>query len=404
MKQIAILGSTGSVGTQTLEVIAAFPDRYAAHSLTAHSRVDLLERQIARFGPRMIAVHDAERAAALARGAGAPSIHTGVEGLIEAVTHPDVDLVISALPGSAGLVPTLRAIEAGKTIGLANKEILVMAGEIVMAAARRHGVEILPVDSEHCAVHQCLSGQDPDRVERVVLTASGGPFRDSDPDELSRMSSKEALNHPTWNMGRKVTIDSATLMNKGFEVIEAHWLFGLPVSKIDVVIHPQSIIHSMVEMVDGSLLAQMGPTDMRIPIQYALSYPERLETPWPRFDITRHWSLTLDPPNVAMFPCLGLAYDAIRRGSTLPAVLSTADEVAVEAFLQQRIGFTDIPRIIADAMDRHGTAPASDRHEAPPGSDRHGTAPGSAAPVTLESIVAADRWTRTYCREKLIAG
>lgn len=386
MKRIAILGSTGSIGTQTLEVIAAFPDRYSAHSLTAHSRLDLLAPQIERFRPRVVAVGDAERAAGLARGAGAPSIHAGVEGLIEAVTHPDVDMVISALPGSAGLVPTLRAIEAGKTIGLANKEILVMAGEIVMAAAKRHGVDILPVDSEHCAVHQCLSGQDPDRVERVILTASGGPFRDSDPAALARMSSKDALNHPTWNMGRKVTIDSATLMNKGFEVIEAHWLFGLPVSKIDVVIHPQSIIHSMVEMVDGSLLAQMGPTDMRIPIQYALSYPERLGTPWPRFDITRNWSLTLDPPDGTTFPCLGLAYEAIRRGATVPAVLSTADEVAVDAFLQQRIGFTDIPRIIADAMDRH--ADALD----------------TGTPVSLESIVAADRWTRTHCREKLIAG
>lgn len=386
MKRIAILGSTGSVGTQTLDVLAAFPDRYAAHSLTTNTRVDLLEQQIARFRPRVVAVNDGERAAELTRGSGAPSIHTGVEGLIEAVTHPDVDMVVSALPGSAGLVPTLKAIEAGKTIGLANKEILVMAGEIVMAAARRNGVDILPVDSEHCAVHQCLAGQDPDRIARVILTASGGPFRNSDPAALARMSSKDALNHPTWNMGRKVTIDSATLMNKGFEVIEARWLFDLPVSKIDVVVHPQSIIHSMVEMVDGSLLAQMGPTDMHIPIQYALSYPERLETPWPRFDVTRSWSLTLDPPDSDTFPCLGLAYEASRRGSTVPAVLSTADEMAVEAFLQQRIGFTDIPDIIADAMERHAAAP-----------DRAG-------PVTLESIMAADRWTRAYCGKKLIAG
>ena len=386
MKRIAILGSTGSVGTQTLDVLAAFPDRYTAHSLTTNTRVDLLEQQIARFRPRVVAVNDGERAAELTRGSGAPSIHTGVEGLIEAVTHPDVDMVVSALPGSAGLVPTLKAIEAGKTIGLANKEILVMAGEIVMAAARRNGVDILPVDSEHCAVHQCLAGQDSDRIARVILTASGGPFRNSDPAALARMSSKDALNHPTWNMGRKVTIDSATLMNKGFEVIEAHWLFDLPVSKIDVVVHPQSIIHSMVEMVDGSLLAQMGPTDMRIPIQYALSYPERLETPWPRFDVTRSWSLTLDPPDSDTFPCLGLAYEASRRGSTVPAVLSTADEMAVEAFLQQRIGFTDIPDIIADAMERHAAAP-----------DRAG-------PVTLESIMAADRWTRAYCGKKLIAG
>ncbi len=386
MKRIAILGSTGSVGTQTLDVIAAFPDRYSAHSLTVNTRIDLLEPQVARFAPRMVAVNDVDRAGELSCGAGTPSIHAGVEGLIEAVTHPDVDMVISALPGSAGLVPTLKAIEAGKTVGLANKEILVMAGEIIMESARRHGVDILPVDSEHCAVHQCLAGQDPDRIERVILTASGGPFRSIKPEELKQMSSKDALNHPTWNMGRKVTIDSATLMNKGFEVIEAHWLFDLPVSKIDVVIHPQSIIHSMVEMVDGSLLAQLGPTDMRIPIQYALAYPERLKSPWPRFDTTRNWFLTLEPPDEKTFPCLRLAYEASRMGTTLPAVLSTADEMAVEAFLQQRIGFTDIPRIIADAMERHMAAP--DRSD----------------PVTLESIVAADQWTRAYCRKKLIAG
>jgi len=386
MKRIAILGSTGSVGTQTLEVIAAFPDRYAVHSLTANTRVDLLARQIALFNPAAVAIRDDERAHMLPVGGSAPAIHTGVEGLIEAVTHRDVDMVISALPGSAGLVPTLKAIEAGKTIGLANKEILVMAGEIVMESARRNGVDILPVDSEHSAVHQCLAGQDPDRVARVILTASGGPFRNSDPETLTRISSADALNHPTWNMGRKVTIDSATLMNKGFEVIEAHWLFDLPVSKIDVVIHPQSIIHSMVEMADGSLLAQMGPTDMRLPIQYALSYPERLDTPWPRFDVTRHWSLTLDPPDEETFPCLGLAYEASRRGTTVPAVLSTADEMAVEAFLQHRIGFTDIPTLIADAMERHTAAP-----------DNAGT-------VTLESIIAADQWTRAYCEKKLIAG
>ena len=386
MKRIAILGSTGSVGTQTLDVIAAFPDRYSVHSLTVNTRIDLLEQQIARFHPRMVAVHDAESAGDLSRKNCATSIHAGVEGLVEAVTHPDVDMVISALPGSAGLVPTLKAIEAGKTIGLANKEILVMAGEIVMETARRHGVDILPVDSEHCAVHQCLAGQDPDRIERVILTASGGPFRNIKPEELKQMSSTDALNHPTWNMGRKVTIDSATLMNKGFEVIEAHWLFDLPVSRIDVVIHPQSIIHSLVEMVDGSILAQLGPTDMRIPIQYALSYPDRLASPWPRFDITRTWSLTLDPPDGKTFPCLGLAYEASRLGTTLPAVLSTADEVAVEAFLQQRIGFTDIPRIIADAMACHQEAP--DRSES----------------VSLESIVAADRWTRAHCDKKLIAG
>ena len=280
----------------------------------------------------------------------------------------------------------MEAIKAGKTIGLTNKEILVMGGEIVMKSARSHGVDILPIDSEHCAIHQCLAGQDRDRIERLILTASGGPFRNIKPEELEGMSSIDALNHPTWNMGRKISIDSATLMNKGFEVIEAHWLFDLPTSKIDVVIHPQSIIHSMVEMVDGSLLAQMGPTDMRIPIQYALSYPERFNGPWPRFDISNSWSLTLDPPDENSFPCLGLAYEASKIGTTVPTVLSTADEIVVEAFLQNRIGFTDIPRIIADAMDRHTVE-----------MDRSNL-------LTLDTIVAADQWTRTYCEKKLIAG
>lgn len=386
MKRIAILGSTGSVGSQTMEVIAAFPEQFTVHSLTANTRIDLLEQQIAQFDPRMVAVMNSEKARKLSRSPGSPAVHSGTEGLIEAVTDPSVDMVISALPGSAGLIPTLEAIKAGKTIGLANKEILVMGGEIVMKSARSHGVDILPIDSEHCAIHQCLAGQDRDRIERLILTASGGPFRNIKPEELEGMSSIDALNHPTWNMGRKISIDSATLMNKGFEVIEAHWLFDLPTSKIDVVIHPQSIIHSMVEMVDGSLLAQMGPTDMRIPIQYALSYPERFNGPWPRFDISNSWSLTLDPPDENSFPCLGLAYEASKIGTTVPTVLSTADEIVVEAFLQNRIGFTDIPRIIADAMDRHTVE-----------MDRSNL-------LTLDTIVAADQWTRTYCEKKLIAG
>ena len=385
MKRIAILGSTGSIGVQTLDVIAAFPERYSAYSLTVNTRIDLLEKQIAQFNPHIVPVMDPDQASQLSLSLDSPQVLTGLDGLIEAVTHPDIDMVISALPGSIGLIPTLKAIEANKTIGLANKEILVMAGEILIQSARFHNVNILPIDSEHCAIHQCLSGQDPSQVKRLILTASGGPFQNIKQEDLETISSIDALNHPTWNMGPKVTIDSATLMNKGFEVIEAHWLFEIPISKIEVVIHPQSIIHSMIEMVDGSILAQLGPTDMRIPIQYVLSYPERLDSPWPRFDIGKHWSLTLDPPDMQMFPCLGLAYQASRMGNTLPTILSTADEIAVESFLQNQIGFTDIPLIINDALEDYTML--KDRSKK----------------VTLESIMEADLWTRTYCRQKLFA-
>lgn len=263
-----------------------------------------------------------------------------------------------------------------------------MAGEIIMNAARKSGVDIIPLDSEHIAIHQCLAGQNLDDVQRLILTASGGPFLHSNREHMEKMSPAEALDHPTWNMGQKITIDSATMMNKGFEVIEAHWLFGIPVSKIDVVIHPQSIIHSMVEMIDGNVLAQIGPPDMRIPIQYALTYPKRLDTPWPRFDITRAWDLTLLPPDHEKFPCLGLAYEAGRIGTTLPAVLSTADEMAVDAFLKGQIGFMQIPKVIADAMSCHAkNEPMLNRHSA----------------LSLNAVLEANSWARTYCRERFSA-
>ena len=380
MKQIAILGSTGSIGVQSLDVIAQFPDRFSVHGMTAHTQIEMLGDQITRFQPKTVAMAEEHNVSRLSLKGQTPEIYTGVEGLTAVVTHPDVDLVISALPGSAGLLPTLRALEAGKTVALANKEILVMAGELVMGAAKRSGVDILPLDSEHCAVHQCLAGQDIARVQRIILTASGGPFLSSDRD-FSTVRPEDALAHPTWNMGRKVTIDSATLMNKGFEVIEAHWLFGLPVSQIDVVIHPQSIIHSMVEMVDGSIIAQLGVPDMRLPIQYALTYPERMPASWPRFDLTRAWDLNFQPPDHERFPCLKLAYEAGRIGLTTPAVLSTADELAVDAFLDSRIDFSDIPAMISGALEAHAT------QEFLTGND----------PYTLESIVRADLWTREYC-------
>lgn len=388
MKRIAILGSTGSVGVQTLDVIARFPDRFTVVGLTANSRSALLSEQIARFRPQIAAVMEERFAAELPNYHGRPSVRTGLEGLIDVVTHPEVDIVVSALPGSAGFLPTLRAIEAKKTIALANKEILVMAGEIVTAAARRAGVEILPVDSEHSAIHQCLAGQDRDRIHRIILTASGGPFLRTDPAHLTRMSPGEALAHPTWAMGRKVTIDSATLMNKGFEVLEAHWLFGLPFSRIDVVIHPQSIIHSMVEMVDGAILAQLGVPDMRLPIQYALAYPERLEAGWPRFDLRQTWQLTFQPPDREKFPCLELAYRAGQAGHTLPAVLSAADEIAVSAFLEQEANFTQIPALIDEALSVYTrTYPSS-------------TGNG----LTLDDVMTADAWARTFCRERLHTG
>ena len=383
MKRIAILGSTGSIGVQTLEVIAQFPDRFTAYGLTANSRTDALQEQVARFGPSAIAVNEERYAALLPNYHGKPSVGVGVDGLIDVVTHPEVDVVVSALPGSAGLIPTLKAIEAGKTVALANKEILVMAGAIITQAAQKAGVPILPIDSEHSAVLQCLEGQSPDRIHRIILTASGGPFLHTEAELLSRMSPSEALAHPTWVMGEKVTIDSATMMNKGFEVLEAHWLFGLPVSRVDVVIHPQSIIHSMVELVDGSILAQLGVPDMRLPIQYALTYPERLQGGWPRFDLTRQWNLTLLPPDQEKFPCLRLAYEAGQLGGGYPAVLSAADEIAVSAFLEKRIGFTEIARLIQEAMDAFGATRQTQ------------------APLTLEQIVAADIWARRFCRERI---
>jgi 1-deoxy-D-xylulose-5-phosphate reductoisomerase len=283
----------------------------------------------------------------------------GTEGLIAVATHPAVDIVICASAGTAGLEAVLAAIEAGKTIALANKEVLVMAGALVTERARAHGVSILPVDSEHNAVHQCLHGRTRDEVRRLILTASGGPFRDLPAAALERVGPEEALRHPTWQMGRKITIDSATLMNKGLEVIEAHWLFGVPADRIDVVIHPQSIVHSLVELTDGSVLAQLGVTDMRLPIQYACSYPERWDGNLPLLDLTRAGKLEFLPPDHGRFPSLGLAYRALRAGGTLPVVLNAANEVAVDAFLDGKLGFTSIPLVIERTMNAHSVADVS---------------------------------------------
>ena len=368
-KRIAILGSTGSIGQQALEVIAAQPDRFRVYALAAGRNLTLLNDQSQRFRPVLVALADtglsAERVAH-------PKPLMGVEALIELVSHPEVDLVVVATPGCVGLLPTLAAIRAGKQIALSNKEVLVMAGEIVMAEAKHHGVEIRPVDSEHSALWQCLQGERPADIFRLWLTASGGPFRDYPVELLKQVTPAEALHHPTWKMGRKVTIDSATLMNKGFEVIEAHWLFDMPYEQIEVLIHRQSIIHSMVEFVDGSIKAQLGAPDMRLPIQYALTYPERWPNSFQRIDWQKIGSLTFEPPDLDRFPCLRLAYEAARSGGTYPAVLSAADEVAVELFLQGRIGLTDIPLVVQETMSAH-----------------HST-----AHPTYDDILAADEWGR----------
>jgi 1-deoxy-D-xylulose-5-phosphate reductoisomerase len=355
VKRLAILGSTGSIGRSALAVVDAHPTRLRVSALAAGDNAARLAEQVATYQPRLAALATGAAIERL-RAAGVPpstELASGPEGLLAAATHPDVDIVICASAGTAGLEAVLAAIEAGKTIALANKEVLVMAGSLVMDAARRHGVAILPVDSEHNAIHQCLHGRETAEVRRLILTASGGPFRELSPRELERVQPEAALRHPTWQMGRKITIDSATLMNKGLEVIEAHWLFGASPDQIEVLIHPQSIVHSMVELNDGSVIAQLGVTDMRLPIQYACSYPERWDAALPTLDLTRAGRLEFHEPAHDRFPCLGLAYRALNAGGTLPVVLNAANEVAVEGFLEGKLGFTAIPRVIEKTMDAH---------------------------------------------------
>jgi 1-deoxy-D-xylulose-5-phosphate reductoisomerase len=361
MRRLAILGSTGSIGTNTLEVVAAHPDRFKVTALAARANLDLLEAQVRRHAPRLVSVATEASARELRRRLGRTptEVGWGVTGLLQAATDTGGDLVVSAIVGGAGLLPTLGAIEAGKDVALANKESLVMAGHLVTAEAQRRGVRILPVDSEHSAVFQCLGGREASLLSRIVLTASGGPFRARPRDTFVRITPEEALKHPNWAMGKKITIDSATLMNKGLEVIEAHWLFGLPVNKVDVIIHPQSIIHSLVEFVDGSMLAQLGVPDMRVPIQYALTYPERRPNPAQRLGLEGLASLTFEAVDREKFPCLDLAYEAAGAGGSSPAVLNAANEVAVHRFLNRRIGFDEIPTLIRKALDAHPGQPVS---------------------------------------------
>lgn len=363
---IAILGSTGSIGCNTLRVVEALGrDRFRVVALGAGRNVVTLADQIARHLPELVSVetetaaHDL-RAQLFERNLDLPRIVIGEAGLVEVATHPQAQTVVSATVGAVGFVPTLRALEAGKRVALANKETLVMAGELMTRAASASGAELLPVDSEHNALHQCLRGEKRHEVRRIVLTASGGPFRTKDMNQMREASVSDALRHPTWNMGDKITIDSATLMNKGLEVIEAHWLFGFEADQIGIVVHPESVVHSMIELIDGSVIAQMGVTDMRHAIQYALTYPERHSCELPPLDLTALATLNFEAPDLDRFPCIALAYRALREGGTLPTVLNAANEEAVRAFIEERICLTDIPRIIELAMDQHTTQPALD--------------------------------------------
>jgi 1-deoxy-D-xylulose-5-phosphate reductoisomerase len=381
VRRLAILGSTGSIGQSALAVVDAHASRLSVVGLAAGDNAELLAEQMQRYRPRIAALATSEAVDRLRAASGAGSSATlvgGTEGLTAVATCPDADIVICASAGTAALEAVLAAIEAGKTIAIANKEILVMAGALVTEAARRKGVAILPIDSEHNAVHQCLHGRARNELRRLILTASGGPFRRFSRDELERVSPEQALKHPTWKMGRKITIDSATMMNKGLEVIEAHWLFDVTADQIDVLIHPQSIVHSLVELSDGSVIAQLGVTDMRLPIQYACSYPDRWEASLPSLDLARAGQLEFFTPDPRRFPCLELAYRALRTGETLPVVLNAANEVAVDAFLEGKLGFTSIPVVINLAMNGHVVERVS----------------------TLETVRRVDNWARTYARER----
>jgi len=382
MKRVAILGSTGSIGTTTLDVVERFADRFEVVALAAGRNVERLAEQVRRFRPRVVAVGDAESASALCRLVPEyrGDVHCGADGLTAVATAAPADLVVSALVGALGLLPTLQAIEAGKHVALANKEVLVVAGELVTSAARAAGVNLFPLDSEHNAIFQALRGHRRGDVRRIVLTASGGPFLHRPLADLRNVTRDDALRHPTWKMGDKITIDSATLMNKGLEVIEAHWLFDLPPEQIDVVIHPQSIVHSMVEYVDGSVLAQMGIPDMAIPISYILAFPERLPMDHlPSLDLPRAGMLQFSLPDLTKFICLGLAYRALRTGGTAPAVLNGANEVVVAAFLNGEIGFLDIPRILTMVLDAHRVSTACD----------------------LETLLGSDQWARSIARRQV---
>ncbi|WP_031514411.1 1-deoxy-D-xylulose-5-phosphate reductoisomerase [Desulfofalx alkaliphila] len=375
MKKVSIIGSTGSIGCQALDVAYNNPDKIKIVGLSAGKNIELLIKQVKEFQPKVVSVSSVEHAGLLQKEFGASKgidIYHGSEGLLAVAGCEDADIVLTAVTGTVGLAPTLKAIESGKDLALANKETLVAAGPLVMAEAGARGVKIYPVDSEHSAIWQCLNGEDTKALSRLILTASGGPFRNLPQKEMDAITPEQALKHPNWNMGSKITIDSATLMNKGLEVIEARWLFDVDFDKVDVLVHPQSIVHSMVEFIDGSVMAHLGIPDMRIPIQYALSNPHRWPNNLPKLDLMQVAHLTFERPDLDRFPCLKLAYQAGRIGGTMPAVLNAANEVAVERFLRKEIAFTDIPKTVSRVMEKHQRV----------------------ASPTLEDILQADRWAR----------
>jgi 1-deoxy-D-xylulose-5-phosphate reductoisomerase len=385
VKKIAILGSTGSIGVNALGVVSKNPEKLEVVALAAGRNLDVLKGQIERFSPKFVSVLDKEHAGRLKAMIGTetpPEILWGEEGVRRVASAPGADMVLSAIVGAAGLVPTLEAIDAGKDIALANKETLVTAGPLVVEKAHSKGVRIIPVDSEHSAVFQCLEGNSENSVGRVILTASGGPFLRAGRKDLESVRISDALNHPNWKMGRKITIDSATMMNKGLEVIEARWLFGVDYERIDVVIHPQSIIHSLVEFIDGSVLAQLGLPDMKGPISYALFYPERTPGGFPPFDLSKVGRLEFQPPDLEQFPCLRLGYEAGRAAGTMPAVMNAANEVAVNAFLEEKIPFQSIARVIEEVMSWHAPADVS----------------------SLEAVLEADSQARRQAEEILKKG
>lgn len=386
MKAISILGSTGSIGTNTLAVIRAFPDRFRVTGLAAGNDAKGLAAQIAEHRPKVISVATEGVLRTLEGLVDLSGIEVGIgeAGMTAVATAREADLVVAAAVGAVGLVPTLAAIQAGKDVALANKETLVMAGELMTREQRERGTKLVPIDSEHCALHQCLAGRDLRSVTKLWLTASGGPFRTRAADSFATITIEEALNHPTWRMGRKISIDSATLMNKALEVIEAHWLFGIGGDRIEVVVHPQSVVHSMVEFVDGTMLAQLGRTDMRIPIQYAMSYPEVVKTPLEPMDLTNPFALSFEPPDHARFGALQLARRALARGGTTPAAMNAANEVAVQAFLDGLISFPAITEVVSEVVTNHHSSGAT----------------------TLEDVLGADRAAReearAACRTRLL--
>lgn len=351
-KNIAILGSTGSIGTQSLEVIGNNPELFSAYLLTAYSNADLLIAQALQFDPEYVVICEKSKYQYVKEALAKTDVKVlaGIESIIETVTHPDIHVVLTAMVGFAGLEPTIAAIKAGKDIALANKETLVVAGELITGLAKKHGVKILPVDSEHSAIFQCLAGEENNKIEKIILTASGGPFRSRSLAFLENVTREDALKHPNWVMGAKITIDSASLMNKGLEVIEAKWLFDLDADQVDVIVHPQSIIHSMVQFQDGSIKAQMGLPDMKLPIQYALTYPNRIKNDFKRFDFTSYPNLTFEKPDLETFRNLALAFEALKQGGNMPCIINAANEIAVAGFLNKSIGFLAMSKVIEQCM------------------------------------------------------